>query len=141
MTRKKNSRSVSVNDVMREFSEVYADAVNEWQTPDEWKALDARRCLKWRAARRIPLANASWLYSLMSHGYNLYQPHMIPHLWSAFHGDKIEVTPVREYSVGILLHVPDRPGLRQRVEAFAIQHFEADVVEWNDDGTLHIWWD
>jgi len=65
---------------------------------------------------------------LMSHGYNLYRPHMIPHLWSAFHRDKIEVTPAREYSVAIYLHVPDAPGLRQRVEAFCNGHFNADVV-------------
>lgn len=145
MTNRKNGRSapvsVSVDDVMKEFQEAYADTVNEWESHAEWKALDARRRLTWQRPRRIPLANASWIYSLMSHGYNLYRPHMIPHLWSAFHRYKIEVTPAREYSVAIYLHVPDRPGLRQRVEAFCKEHFEADVVERVDEGTLHIWWD
>ncbi len=127
-TSKKNGRATTVNDVMKEFSEAYSDAVNDWTSPEEWTALDARRQLTWVASRRIPLSNASWLYSLMSHGYNLYRPHMIPHLWSAFHRDKIEVTPAREYSVAIYLHVPDAPGLRQRVEAFCNGHFNADVV-------------
>ncbi len=140
-TSRKNGRAVSVNDVMREFSEVYADAVNEWESAEEWKALDARRRLTWKAARRIPLANASWAYAQMAHGYNLFRPFMIPHLYSAFHSAKIEVTPVREYSVGIHLHIPDAPGLRQRVEAFANEHFEADIVTWLDDETLSIWWD
>ena len=77
----------------------------------------------------------------MSHGYNLYRPHMIPILWGKFCRNKIEVTPAREYSVAIYLHVADRPGLRQRVEAFCNEHFEADIVEWVDEDTLHIWWD
>ena len=145
MTNRKNGRSasasVSVNDVMKEFCEAYADAVTEWEWTEEWQTLSARRQLQWKAARRIPLAHASWIYQLMSHGYNLYRPHMIPILWGTFYADKIEVTAVREYSVGIHLHIPDAPGLRQRVETFCNEHFEADIVTWLDDETLRIWWD
>ena len=105
----RNGRSNPLDEILREFQVVYADAVNEWNSPEEWEALAVRRSLEWKACRRIPLANASWCYSLISE-YNEYRAHMIPHLWAMFHSDKIEVTPVREYSVGIYLHVPDRPG-------------------------------
>ena len=133
--------AVSVDDVLRKFRQVYADAVNEWDSPQEWNALAKRRCLTWEAARRIPLANASWCYAQIADGYNEFQPHMIPYLWATFHNDGIEVTAAREYSVAIYLHVPDETGLRQRVETFVNDHFDADVVAWVDDGTLRIWWD
>ena len=141
MTDRKNGRPVSVDDVMNEFREAYADAVNEWESREEWKALDARRQLTWKASRRIPLANAAQAYFQMAHGYNAFRPYMIPQLFSAFFTDKIQVTAAREYSVAIYLHIPEKPGLRERVEAFVNEHFEADIVEWSDPGTLRIWWD
>ena len=136
-----HKRSVSVDDVLREFREVYADAVNEWDSPEEWNSLATRRCLTWKAARRIPLTDASRCYAQIGDGYNEFRPHMIPHLWAMFHNDGIEVTAAREYSVAAYLHVPDETGLRQCVEAFVNDHFDADVVAWVDDETLRIWWD
>ena len=141
MTSMKNGRSITVNNVTKEFREAYADAVNEWASEEDLQALVNRRHLEWEASRRIPLKNAAWCYSQISGGYNEFRPHMIPHLSSVFHADKIEVTAAREYSVAIYLHVRDDRDLRQRIEAFVNQHFHADIVSWVDDGTMRIWWD
>lgn len=141
MTHRKNGCSLSADDVLREFREVYADAVADWNSAEEWDSLARRRSLTWEAARQIPLANASWCYAQIADGYNEFQPHMIPHLWAMFHNDGIEVTAAREYSVAISLHIPDDPGLRQRVETFVNEHFDADIATWVDDETLRIWWD
>ena len=70
-----------------------------------------------------------------------YHPRMISDLHKSFADDGIEATPVREYSVGIYLHVPDKPGLRKRVERFVRANFQADEVSWQDSGTLRVWWD
>ena len=77
----------------------------------------------------------------MVEGYNEFQPYMIVHLGAVFADCDIEVTPAREFSVAVYLHVPNKPGLRRRVEAFVQTNFRADVVAWQDDGTLRVWWD
>lgn len=137
----KNDNPTSVDDVLREFREVYADAVTDWNSPEEWEALAQRRRLTWTAPRRIAHKDAARCYGQIGEGYNAFKPHMIDHLSSRFSSDKIEVTSAREYSVAVYLHVPDDRGLRSRVEAFVREHLDADVVAWVDDGTLRIWWD
>jgi len=62
-------------------------------------------------------------------------------LQKAFPDCGIEVTPAREYSVAIYLHVPDKNGLRQRVENFVHDKFQADSISWQRDGALYVWWD
>ena len=130
-----------VASIIKEFRTVYADAVVECLTEAVWQEVAARRQLEWRSERRIPLQDAAVCYAQILHGYNEFQPHMIADLHAAFADCGIEATPAREYSVGVYLHVPDNPGLRKRVEGFVRASFQADLVSWQDSGTLHVWWD
>lgn len=138
---KNNGSSTSVDDVLRDFREAYADAVTAWNSHEEWEALAQRRRLTWMAPRRIPLSEAARCYAQIVGGYNAFRPNMIPQLSAKFPSDRIEVTPAREYSVAVYLHVPDDRGLRDRVETFVNNRFDADVVSWVDESTLRIWWD
>ena len=130
-----------VASIIREFRTVYADAVVECLTETAWQKAAKERALEWKSDHRIPLEDAAVCYGQIVHGYNEFQPHMIADLNAAFADCGIEATPAREFSVGIHLHIPDKPGLRKGVEQFVRKHFEADVVSWEDTGTLHIWWD
>ena len=100
-----------------------------------------KRLPRRKSERRIPLQDAAVCYAQIVDGYNEFRPHMIVDLNAKFADCGIEVTPAREYSVGVYLHVPDKAGLRKRVEGFVQANFQADLVKWQDDGTLHVWWD
>ncbi len=140
-TRKGNKAVEDVASIIKEFRTVYADAVVECLTEAAWQEASQKRTLKWRSDRRIPLQDAAVCYAAIVEGYNEFQPSMIADLYAAFADCGIEVTPAREYSVAVYLHVPDKPGLRKRVEEFVRANFQADVVSWQDGGTLHVWWD
>ena len=132
---------VDVASIIAEFRVVYADAVVECLTEAVWEEVARKRTLEWRSERRIPLQDAAVCYAQIVDGYNAFHPRMISDLHKSFADCGIEVTPVREYSVGIYLHVPDKPGLRKRVERFVKANFEADLVSWKESETLHVWWD
>ena len=137
-------RSKAVEDVasiIKEFKTVYADAVAPCLTEAVWQEVSARRRLEWRGDRRIPLQDAAVCYAQILHGYNAFQSDMIANLDAVFADCGIEVTLAREFSVAVYLHVPDKPGLRERVEKFVQDNFQADVVSWQDGGTLRVWWD
>lgn len=136
---------VDVADIVKEFRVVYADAVVECLTEAAWEEAAQKRTLEWKSDRRIPLEDAAACYAQIVDGYNAFQPHMIADLNAKFADCGIEVTPAREYSVAVYVHIPvldmeDRP-LRKRVERFVRRHFEADAVMWQSDGSLRIWWD
>lgn len=130
-----------VADIIDEFKTAYADAVVECLTNEAFEEASRIRQLQWKAALRISLKDAADCYATILHGYNEFQPSMMADLHSEFADCGIEVTPVREYSVGVYLHVPDKPGLRKRVEGFVQAKFKADCVTWQDSETLHVWWD
>ncbi len=131
-----------VASIIQEFRAVYADAVVECLTEATWEEAARKRTLEWQSDRRIPLHEAAACYAAIVEGYNAFQPHMIADLHAAFADCGIEVTPAREYSVAVYLHVPNKPGLRKRVERFVKANFQADLVSWQDDGgTLRVWWD
>ena len=132
---------VDVARIIAEFKTVYADAVVECLTEAAWQEAARKRTLEWRSERRIPLQDAAICYAQIVDGYNAFRPSMISDLHKSFADVGIEVTPVREYSVGIYLHVPNKPGLRKRVERFVKANFEADLVSWKESETLHVWWD
>ena len=102
-----------VASIIEEFRVVYADAVAPCLTEAEWEMASRMRTLNWRSDRRIPLRDAADCYAAIVEGYNEFQPHMIADLHAAFADCGIEVTPVREYSVGIHLHVPDSVRLQR----------------------------
>ena len=132
---------VDVASIIAEFRVVYADAVVECLTEAAWEEAARKRTLEWRSERRIPLQDAAVCHAQIVDGYNEFRPRMISDLHKSFDDCAIEATPAREYSVGIYLHVPNKPGLRKRVERFVKAHFLADVVRWQDNETLHVWWD
>ena len=140
-TRKGNKAVGDVASIIEEFRTVYADAVVECLTNEAWEEAAQKRTLKWQSERRIPLQDAAVCYAAIVDGYNEFQPQVIADLHTAFADCGIEATPAREYSVAVYLHIPDNPGLRKRVEGFVRANFQADLVSWQDSGTLHVWWD
>ena len=89
---------------------------------------------------RLPLAKAVRIYALVP-SYNAFCPEHLRNLQNAFSAESIQVTLAREYSPAVYLHIPDHYGLRQRVESFVREHFNADDVGWTDAETLRVWWD
>lgn len=140
-TRKNSKAENDAASIIMEFRTVYADAVTECLADAAWEKAARERTLEWRSDSRIPLQDAAVCYASIVEGYNEFRPYMIAHLGAVFADCDIEVTPAREFSVAVYLHVPDKPGLRTRVEAFAQSNVQADVVSWQDDGTLRVWWD
>ena len=134
-----------VKSIIKEFKRVYSDAVVECLTEAVWQDVVTKRQLEWRSDRRIPLQDAATCYAQILHGYNEFQPQMIADLHAAFADCGIEVTPAREYSVAVYLHVPvldkEEQPLRKRVERFVRANFQADVVSWQDSESLYVWWD
>lgn len=134
------------SNAVREFREVYADCIIDPDDPDMGKAMRGRT-LQWRGDR-ISLPDAAWWYSQLPEceGYN---PSVLPGLLAEFPftaddpGERfIEVTPAREYSTCMYLHVADE--MRDKVEAFVRENFGADEVNWQrvcGSDTLRIWWD
>jgi hypothetical protein len=131
----------TVRQVMDEFRTTYADSLDAHMSQAQWWRAEKVRRLNWQSPHRIALADAVRCYVQIDGGYNEFDPTMIGDLHDAFRDDGIQVTPAREYSVAIYLHVPDVVGLRLRVELFVRTHFRADEVSWQDEGTLRCWWD
>jgi len=129
------------------FRQVYADAVTTTY-PVTNEAMKTRQ-LYWHG-ERIPLSEAAEAYALISQGYNEFKPNMLAKLLKAF-PDGIEVTPAREASVAVYLHLLTLP---RDVKLFVDKHFNADEVDVVDHFTclqdgeveldgeaLRIWWD
>lgn len=138
---KRSRLSKNVSNVLREFRTVYADAVFANMTDADWPVVSRKRRLTWRSAQRLSLADAARCYGQMVGSYNEFRPSLLSDLLKAFPNEGIEVTPAREYSVAVYLHIPDAGDLRSRVESFAREHFLADEVDWEEPGTLRCWWD
>lgn len=140
--RRPHRKPVSIaSQVMRDFRKTYADAVNADMTDEQWQEAARVRRLTWQSRHRLSLADAVKCYGQMAINYNEFHAGLIQALHCAFRCDGIEVTPAREYSVAVYLHVPAVGDLRQRVETFARERFNADNVGWTDEGTLRVWWD
>ena len=130
-----------VSQVKQEFRITYADAVIPDMTDAQWSEAERIRRLTWKSPHRLSLANAAKCYGQMATTYNEFHSGLLYDLKSAFGNDGIQVTPAREYSVAVYLHIPDHDGLRQRVESFVRERFNADNVDWVDTETLRVWWD
>ena len=127
--------------VMQAFRMAYADAVIPIMTDAQWQEAARIRQLEWKSPRRLSLADAVTCYDQMASSYNEFHPGVLRDLNAAFGNDGIQVTPAREMSVAVYLHIPDAGDLRSRVETFAREHFIADDVAWTKPGTLRCWWD
>lgn len=127
--------------ICEEFREAYADCMTQELTDEVWEQVSRVRKLEWKADQPISLADAVKCYGQMATSYNEFKPGVLKSLQKAFPDAGITVTPSREFSVAVYLHIPDAPGLRQEVEAFITRRFRADTIEWEEDGTLHVWWD
>ena len=133
------------------FEHVYADAVIHDMTDEQWEAASKQRQLNWHG-ERMPLSEAAELYSTICDGYNKFRPEMFGMLQTEFPDAGIEVTPAREFSVAIYLHIPD--AFKDRVKSFVLKHLSADEVDTVtrftclqpgeaelDGEALRIWWD
>lgn len=126
-------------DPKAKWRQVYADAILDDMTESQWQEAAAKRELMWRGERQ-PLADVAEQYAQLNrYGYNEFRRDTIQKLADAFPNAGIEATPAREYSVAIYLHIP--AGLRQEVRAFVEKNFEADEIDYEEDGSLRIWWD
>ncbi len=116
---------------------VFADSCMpaNW-TEADWQEASKVRQLRWRGDR-MTLAEAAKAFSEFTDGYNEFNYTLLEKLDAAFPGE-IEITPARESSVAVYLHIPD--NLKERVEHFVAEHFSADEVDF-EDGLLRIWWD
>jgi hypothetical protein len=148
------------------FRQAYADAIIPYEDTPAFHAAQREamkhRDLKWHG-ERIPLAQAASIFAELVDGYNAFRPDTLKDLLAAFPNDGIEVTPAREYSVAVYLHIPASEGfsLREQVEAFIREKLEADEIDWYDgicrlepgepgakvcdrtlaDAALRVWWD
>lgn len=127
------------------FCQVYADAVKN-HTDKEGE----KRQLHWHGPK-VSLAEAAKLYALIEDGYNNFEPDMLAKLLAEFPDGGIEVTPAREGSPVVYLHIPDRSAdPRPFIRVF----FNADEVDIVDHFTclqegetelvgkaLRVWWD
>jgi hypothetical protein len=137
----KNESENAAPRIFREFRKAYADCMQAELTNEEWEKVAQIRQLEWKADAPLSLADAARCYGQMATSYNEFRPGMIKSLHKQFPDAGIQVTAAREYSVAAYLHVPDAPGLRQKVEAFVLRRFKADSVEWQADSSLRCWWD
>jgi hypothetical protein len=130
--------TATATDPKAKWRQVYADAVIDEITSDQWEQAAQQRELQWRGERQ-PLAEVAAQYAQMnSHGYNAFKGPMIQKLHDEFPEAGIEATPAREFSVAIYLHVPE--DITFEVESFVRDNWEADEVDWVD-GSLRVWWD
>ncbi len=130
-------------EILSTFKLVYADALIDLDLPDDevevaQKIAHPKRKLQWKGTR-MPLDQAAELYALMKWGYNNFEPDMLDKLWQAYPDGGIEVTPARESSPAVYLHVPI--GQRRQVRVFVEKHFHAGEVDWEQADTLRVWWD
>lgn len=131
---------------MDEFCTAYADAVIADMTDEQQTVASGQRNLSWKGDR-MPLAEAAELYAKICNGYNEFEPGMLRALDVQFGGSGIEVTPARESSVAVYLHIPDNgvPGLRGSVRQWIEKNWNADEIDWwdtdNMKGSLRVWWD
>ena len=135
------------------FRQVYADAVIHNMTDEDWEKASKLRQLNWHG-ERMPLAEAAKAYATICDGYNDFKPNVLAKLLAAFPNDGIEVTPARESSVAVYLHIPKGGTVPARVKVFILKRFDAKEVDIVDrftclqdgeaelDGeALRIWWD
>ena len=127
--------------IMEEFRRAYADCMIADMSDEDWREAVQVRQLTWKASHDLPLAAAVRCFDQMACNYNEFEPAMIAELARAFPDAGITLTPAREYSVAIYVHVPNARGLRQRVQRFAAEHFHADEISWENEETLRCWWD
>lgn len=127
--------------VMREFGTTYADATLPNMSDAQWQVAASKRRLTWKSPHRLSLSDAVKCYGQIAVNYNEFHAGLIRAFHCAFRDDGIQVTPAREMSVAIYLHVPNAGDLRSRVESFCRERFNADDVDWTEDGTLRCWWD
>lgn len=133
------------------FEQAYADAVIPEMTDKQQTVACQIRQLHWHG-ERIPLGEAAELYAKICDGYNEFNADMLLKLKTEFAGVDIEVTPARESSVTVYLHIPE--GKRDAVEDFVNETFHADEIDTVDHFTcleegepelvgeaLRIWWD
>ncbi len=134
------------------FRQVYADAVIRDMTDEQCKVAVKERQLHWHG-ERITLAEAAEIYATICQGYNEFKPNMLKRLLVVCPDVGIEVTPAREGSVAVYLHIPT--GRQQKsVEAWVKKMLNADEVDVVDHFTclqdgeeeldgeaLRIWWD
>lgn len=141
----RQSRSVSrvqqTSLAMQRFRRAYADAVIPDMTDAQFCEAVRVRQLTWKCKYRLPLADAVECYDQMAGSYNEFHAGLVRALHCAFRDDGIQATPAREMSVAIYLHVPNTGDLRSRVASFCCEHFNADDVDWTEDGILRCWWD
>ncbi len=107
-------------EILREFRITYADALDPEINDEEWTRASKKRRLVWRHPRQVSLETAAHLYGELAI-YNGFRPSMVHALRKAFAKEGITVTPARDYSVVVFLHVPDRQALRKRVEGFGAE--------------------
>lgn len=119
------------------FQRVYADAMDPEMTEEQFQDASKIRELNWRG-NRMPLGQGAELYATICE-YNEFQPEMLTKLQKQFPEQGIDLTPARESSVVVYLHVPI--GLRRQVRTFVDKHFNADEVDWVQADTLRVWWD
>ncbi len=143
---KTNGRTATTRDdeatteLLHEFRTTYSDAIDPEMDASQWTRASQKRRLVWRHSGQVSLGLAARLYGELS-TYNEFRPGMIEALHKAFAADGITVTPGRDYSVVIYLHVPDRPALRERVEGFVRSRLRPDELSWDKGETLRVWWD
>jgi len=110
------------------FRQVYADAVEGGYTDTE--AYENRQ-LHWHGPK-VSLAEAAEAYALIYEGYNNFQPDALAKLLEEFPDAGIEVTPAREGSPAVYLHIPAGSTLvtlTDRVKAFVAENLKADEID------------
>ena len=134
------------------FEQAFVDAIIPDMTYEQSSKI---RQLYWHG-QRIPLAKAVELFAKLTGGYNEFTPDMLAKLQAEFPHAGIEVTPAREGSVAIYLHIPTctATNLKYMVRQFVIRHFNADEVDVVHEfsclqqgetelvgDALRVWWD
>ena len=136
------------------FEQAYADAVIPDMTREQFEMASEERQLDWRG-ERMSLANAAKLYAKIRDGYNDFEPNMLAMLQGGFPHAGIEVTPAREGSVAVYLHIPKctATDMRYMIRQYVEQHFKATEVDVVTEfpclegetelvgEALRIWWD
>lgn len=139
---------IATASMIDKFRQVYADVVEP--TLPYAEAYN-RRSIYWHG-ERVSLDDAFAAFALLKEGYNDFDSEVLMELIAAFPDAGIEVTPAREGSVAVYLHIPNK--FKARVKAFVLVHFLADEVgivtnfSCLQDGetelvgeALRVWWD
>ena len=142
--------TVTIPTLIEKFRQVYADAVKS-DLSDE--AMYKKRSLHWHG-ERVSLADAVEAFALIEDGYNEFNSETLAKLQTEFPDAGIEVTPAREGSVAVYLHIPAGKTLTDRVKAWIKRNLRADEIDivtkfsCLQDGeaelvgeALRVWWD